>query len=187
MQEIKIGKLKINSKSPTIIIAEIADSHNGSMKTAKKMVDEVKKAGADIAKFQLHLPEIEMVPGSIKMWDGYLYDILKKNLFTPDMHKEIMNYCEKIGIEYLCTPFCPDAIDVLNNLGVKAFKTGSGELTNLPMQRKLAKISASTGKPIIVSTGMCTWDEIKDTVKIYKEEGSKENLILTNCTSEYPL
>ena len=184
IKQIKFGKLKIGENEPAVIIAEIADSHNGSIKTAKKLVEEAKKAGADIAKFQLHLPDVEMVPDSIQMWDGPLYNILKRNLFTPKMHKEIMNYCEKLGIEYLCTPFCPAAVDVLNKLGVKAFKTGSGELTNLPMQRKLAKISAKTGKPIIISTGMSTWKEIAETVKIHKDEGS--NFVLMNCTSEYP-
>ena len=186
MKEINFGKLKIGANNPVVIIAEIADSHNGSVKTAKKMIDEIKKAGAQVAKFQIHLPDIEMVPGSIQMWDGALYDILKKNLFTPEMHKEIMAYCEKAGIEYLCTPFCPAAVDILQNLGVKAFKTGSGELTNLPQHRKIAKISARTGKPSIVSTGLSEWPEIQDTVKIYEEEGAKDNLVLMNCTSEYP-
>ena len=169
-----------------MIIAEIADSHNGSIETAKKLVDAVRVVGADVAKFQLHLPDIEMVPGSIEMWDGSLYDILKRNLFSPDMHAEIKKYCEGIGIEYLCTPFCPVAVDILEKLGARAYKTGSGELTSLPMQRKLAQISKMTGKPIIVSTGMSHWGEIAETVKIYEEEGAKENLVLMNCTSEYP-
>ena len=186
MQELNFGKLKIGDDNPAVIIAEIADSHNGSIDTAKKLVEEAKRAGADVAKFQLHLPDIEMVPGSIQMWHGPLYDILKRNLFTPEMHKEIMKYCEQIGIEYLCTPFCPASVDVLNELGVKAFKTGSGELANLPMHRKIAKISAQTGKPAIVSVGMSKWEEIADTVKVYEEERAKDNLILTNCTSEYP-
>jgi sialic acid synthase SpsE len=120
------------------------------------------------------------------MWDGPLYDILKRNLFTPEMHKEMMNYCEQVGIEYMCTPYCPTSVDVLNDLGVKVFKTGSGELANLPMHRKLAQIAATTGKPVIVSTGMSTWDEITDTVNVYEQEGAKDNLILMNCTSGYP-
>ncbi|MEK7575798.1 MAG: N-acetylneuraminate synthase family protein [Patescibacteria group bacterium] len=186
MRILKFGKLKIGGNNPTVIIAEIADSHNGDIDTAKKMVDEIKKAGANVAKFQIHLPDIEMVPGKVIMWDGDLYEILKRNLFTPEMHKEMMDYCEKVGIEYLCTPFCPTAVDILNDLGVKAFKTGAGEIKNLPQHRKLAKLSAKTGKPVIVSTGMSTWDEIQDTVKIYEEEGAKENLVLMSCTSEYP-
>jgi len=186
MQEINFGKLKISSDNSAVVIAEMADSHMGRIDVAKKMVEEAKKAGADVAKFQLHLPDVEMVPGSINMWDGPLYDILKRNLFTVGMHKEVMDYCEKIGIEYLCTPFCPDAVDVLDNMGVKAFKTGSGELSNLPMHRKIACISAATGKPAIVSTGMSQWEEIADVVEVYREESAKQNLILTNCTSEYP-
>src|SRR3989338_4952611 len=186
MKELIFGKLKIGGQNPVVVIAEIADSHNGSIDTAKKLIDEVKRAGANVAKFQLHLPDVEMVPGSIQMWDGPLYDILKRNLFTPEMHKEVMGYCEEVGIEYLCTPFCPSAVDILNDLGVKAFKTGSGEITSLPHHRKIAKISAKTGRSAIVSTGMCTMEEIADTVKVYEEEGAKENLVLMNCTSEYP-
>ena len=93
-----LGKLKIGHGHKTVIIAEIADSHNGSMETAKKLVDAVASAGADVAKFQLHLPDVEMVPFSIQMWDGPLYYILKRNLFTPEMHAEIKAYCEKVGI-----------------------------------------------------------------------------------------
>lgn len=192
MKKLKFGKLTIGGPR-TIVIAEIADSHNGSMETAKKLVDAAKEAGADVAKFQLHLVgknevdgKNEMIPGSINMWDGPLYDILQRNLFTVDMHKEIMDYCEKVGIEYLCTPFCEAAVDVLNDIGVKAFKTGSGELDNLPQHRRLAQVSKKTGKPVIVSTGMSIWDEIADMVKVYEEEGAKENLVLVNCTSEYP-
>lgn len=186
MKTLKFGKLVIGG-AKTIVIAEIADSHNGSLATAKKLVEEAKKAGADVAKFQIHLPDVEMAgPKSLVMWDGDLYDILKRNLFTPEMHKEMMKHCTKVGIEYLCTPFCPAAVDILNDLGVKAFKTGSGELANLPQHRKLAQISARTGKPVIVSTGMSTWEEISETVSIYEQEKAKQNLVLMNCTSEYP-
>ncbi len=192
MKEIKFGNTSIGG-SKVFIIAEIADSHNGSIDVAKKLIDAAKEAGADAAKFQLHLVgknEVdgrnEMIPDSIHMWDGDLYEILQKNLFTVEMHKEVKAYCEEVGIEYLCTPFCEAGVDVLNEIGVTAFKTGSGELDNLPQHRRLAQISVKTGKPIIVSTGMCTEDEIADTVKVYEEEGAKENLVLMNCTSEYP-
>jgi N-acetylneuraminate synthase len=96
-----------------------------------------------------------------------------------------MEYCRKKDILYLCTPFSPKAIDVLNNMGVEAFKTGSGEIYNLPFHRKLAKISAKTKKPIFISTGMCTMKELAETVSIYKEEGA--HFMLMNCTSEYPV
>ncbi len=182
----QLGNISIGSDAPTAIIVEIADSHNGDMQTAKRMVDEAKKAGAHVAKFQLHLPDVEMVPGSIQMWDGPLYDILKKNLFTPEMHREIKDYCEQVGIQYLCTPFCPAAIDVLEDIGVAGYKVGSGELTHLPMHRKLATIAKSSGKTIIVSTGMSTFEEIAETVSIYEEVGAKDHLVLMYCVSEYP-
>src|SRR3989344_9655399 len=192
MKELKFGKLMIGGPK-TIIIADIADSHNGSSETAKRLVDAVKEAGADVAKFQLHLVgknevngKNEMIPGSIEMWDGPLYDILQRNLFTVEMHKEIKAYCESVGIEYLCTPFCTTAVDALNDIGVRAFKTGSGELDNLPQHRRLAQISAKTGKPVIVSTGMSTWEEIAETVAVYEEDGAKENLVIMHCVSEYP-
>ena len=150
MKAIPFGRLSIGG-SKTVIIAELADSHNGSIETAKKLVDAAKAAGADVAKFQIHLPDVEMVPGKVKMWDGDLYEILKRNLFTPDMHKEMIAYCDQVGIEYLCTPFCPAAVDVLNDLGVKAFKTGSGEIMNLPQHRRLAKISASAAFSLVAA------------------------------------
>lgn len=192
MKPIKYGNLELGG-SRVIVTAEIADSHNGSMDEAKRLVDATKASGADVAKFQIHLVGKnaidgvnEMIPGSIDMWDGPLYEILQRNLFTFDMHREIKAYTESIGIEYLCTPFCTAAVDILNDMGVKAFKTGSGELDNLPQHRKLAQISAKTGKPVIVSTGMCTWDEIAETVSVYEEEGARGNLVLMHCVSEYP-
>lgn len=186
MKKIQIGNVTLSEHSPVLIIAEVADSHNGSLEQAKALIDAAKEAGADIVKFQLHLPDIEMVPGKVQMWDGDLHKILQRNLFTIDHHRNVMEYCKETGIEYLCTPFCPDAVDVLNELGVTAFKTGSGEITNLPHHRKLAKISAESGKPVLVSTGMCNWEEIAETVSVYEEEGAKQNLVLLNCTSEYP-
>ncbi len=185
MKELAIGQVKIGAGHPTVVIAEIAECHNGSMETAKRMVDAIKVAGAQVAKFQLHLPGWEMAPKTIKL-GGVLFDDILKNTFTSAEHKELMEYCESVGVEYLCTPFCPRGAEVLNDLGVKAFKTGSGELTNLPQHRVLAKISAKTGKPVIVSTGMCKWEEIRETVQVYEDEGAKDNLVLMNCTSEYP-
>jgi N-acetylneuraminate synthase len=158
----------------------VADNHSGNVQTAKRLIDAAKEAGADVVKFQIHLPDVEMVPGSIQMWDGPLYDILKRNLLSPEQHKELIDYCQKVGITYLCTPFCMDASDILEKLGVTAFKTGSGEMTNLPMIRHIAK----KGKPMIVSTGMCSLDEIDETVNTLKKENVA--FALTNCTSEYP-
>ncbi|MDO8492721.1 MAG: N-acetylneuraminate synthase family protein [bacterium] len=182
--DLKFGKFRVNKTSPAIIIAEFSDGHQGSLEHAKRLVDAAKASGADMVKFQMHSPEEEMVSG-VKMWAGDLQDILKKVWFSPEKHRAIMKYCQKKGIEYLCTPFFPRAIDVLNKMGVKGFKAGSGEIYNLPFHRKLAKISKKTGKPVFISTGMCTMKELEETVSIYKKEGG--NFLLMNCTSEYPV
>ena len=180
MTEFSIGNVRIGGDAPCAIIAEIADSHLGRMDVAKRLIEEAKAAGASFAKFQLHLPDVEMVPGSIQMWDGPLYDILKRNLLTIDQHRELKEHASKVGIEYLCTPFCAPAADLLESIGVGGFKTGSGEMTNIPMLRSIARKK----KPVIVSTGMCTIDEIDATVTALKAE--KAVFALMNCTSEYP-
>ncbi|OHA06150.1 MAG: hypothetical protein A3B29_01785 [Candidatus Sungbacteria bacterium RIFCSPLOWO2_01_FULL_51_34] len=154
------------------------------------MIDAAKAAGADVAKFQIHIPYAEMALGHEKLLfhGGSLEDVFKRSHVTAAQHKELEEYCRGVGIQYLCTPFCPAAVDVLNTaVGVDAFKTGSGELTNLPQHRRIAKISARTGKPALVSTGMCTLEEIGDTLAVYREEGALENVVLMVCTSEYPL
>ena len=186
MKDIKFGKLTIGKGHPTAIIAELCVNHNGSMDTAKRLVDAAKEAGADIAKFQLHLIGVEMVPNSVQMWGGSLEDILRETQFQEEAQMKIKEYCESVGIEYLCTPFCPAAVDILDSIGINGFKTGSGELTNLPQQRKIAKICAAKKKMAIVSTGMSYWEEVVETVRVYEEECAKDYLILTNCTSEYP-
>ncbi len=189
MKNIIFGKYDISPESPAIIVAEIGVDHMGDMEKAKYLINAAQTAGADVAKFQIHFPEIEMVPNhpATEFHGGSLTKVFEKSHLSAEEHEVLQAYCEKIGMEYLCTPFCPHAVDVLDGIGVKAFKTGSGELTNIPQHRRLAEISAKTGKPVFVSTGMCTLEEIAETVAIYKEERALENLVLMVCTSEYPL
>tara|TARA_B100001057_G_scaffold498577_1_gene606082 strand:+ start:425 stop:1471 length:1047 start_codon:yes stop_codon:yes gene_type:complete len=177
---INFGKINISEKTHPITIAEAAVEHLGSIKVAMRMAEEAKRIGVDVIKFQMHLPKEEMIPGMINFWGGSLDDILENyNLSLAD-HKTLIDYCKEIDIEYICTPFCPDAVDILNDLGVNAFKTGSGEMSNFPMMEKLS----STGKPIIISTGMSTEEEVNDLVQFHKEKNS--NFMLMNCTSIYP-
>jgi len=180
-REIKFGSVAIAENRPTVIIAEIACQHGGNMSAAKRLVDAAKKAGADIAKFQLHIAEAEMVSGSINFWGGSMDEILKRaNFRTQGEHKQVADYCKKVGIQYLCTPFCIEAVDILEKIGTEAYKTGSGELTNLPIMRHIAR----KRKPMIVSTGMSKMEEIADTVKVLKAE--KAEFMITHCLSEYP-
>ncbi|MBI3306192.1 MAG: N-acetylneuraminate synthase family protein [Candidatus Omnitrophica bacterium] len=177
--EIRFGSIVIGERRPTVVIAEAACEHLGKLDRAKRLVEEAKKAGVDIIKFQIHIPD-EMIAESIQFWAGSMDKVLAKVNLKIEDHRELLRYCKKVGIQYLCTPFCAKAADILDRFGVEAFKTGSGEMTNVPMLRHIAKKK----KPMIVSTGMATLDEIGQTVKALKEE--KASFILMNCTSAYP-
>lgn len=182
MPQVQIGDKVIGEKNPVYVIAEGCDNHMGNMEDAKEMCRRAKLAGADCIKFQHHLPDEEMlkdVPMSSN-FDIPLYDFLKLHALTLDQHVELMNYCKKIGIQYLCTPFSLKAAYELNEIGVDAFKIGSGEMTDIPSLVKIAEL----GKPMIISTGMCTVDEIERTYQALIK--TEIPLIFTNCLSEYP-
>ena len=182
MKKIQIGKRSIGDNYPVYIIAEGCDNHLGSLETAKEMVLQAKLSMADAIKFQHHLPDEEMLP-DIPMSDNFdipLYEFLKKYALTLKQHVELKSYCESIGIQYLCTPFSWKAAQELNEIGVDAFKIGSGEMTDVPTLKRIAGF----GKPMIVSTGMSTFEEIDRTYNVLVE--SNVPLVLMNCVSEYP-
>ena len=178
--EISFNNIRIGKGLPVITIAEAAVEHMGSIEVAKAMIDAAKDSGADIIKFQMHIPDAEMIPGSIKFWGGSLDEVLAKYNLTVDNHIELINYSNDVGIQYLSTPFCSAAADILDELGVPAFKIGSGEMTNIPMLKHIAKKK----KPMIISTGMSSMNEIHETVSAMKEDNVQ--FMLTNCTSIYP-
>lgn len=178
--EISFGRITIGKTTPVVIIAEAACEHRGKLEQAKRLIEVAKEVGADVIKFQLHLPEEEMIPESIRFWAGSMDDVLAEINLPPEDHELLIQYCHEVGIQYLCTPFCAKAADVLESLGVEVFKTGSGELTNIPMLRHIAR----KGKPMIVSTGMATVEEIGETVEVLKKENA--SFLLMHCTSAYP-
>lgn len=178
----RFGFINISEKSKPVVIAECCDNHFGKIENAIKMIDLSKKAGAEIVKFQHHLPDEEMlkiVPKS-KNFKEPLYEFLKKYALKIEDHLKLLKYCKKKKIQYLCTPFSFKAADELKKIGIEAFKIGSGEMTDIPSLKRIAKFNL----PMIISTGMSTSSEIKETylelLKINK------NLALMNCTSEYP-
>jgi len=178
---ISIGKRIISKEHKVYIIAEACDNHLGNIQTAKEMIRLAKLAGADAIKFQHHIPDEEMLP-DVPMSDNFdmpLYEFLKKYALTIEQHAELKKYCDEIGIQYLCTPFSWKAAKELHEIGVDVFKIGSGEMTDIPTLRKIAGF----GKPMIISTGMCTFEEIDRT---YNELKSRVPLVLMNCVSEYP-
>lgn len=167
----------------TIIIAEGCDNHFGSLDNAKKMVINAKKAGADVIKFQHHIPDEEMLPNvpKSKNFKISLYKFLKKYSLSLHQHESLKNFCKKKKINYLCTPFSLKAALELNDIGVEWFKIGSGEFTDLPFIREVIKL----GKPTILSTGMSSQKEIKEVYKFIKRY-AKNRIAFMNCTSEYP-
>lgn len=173
--------IKIGLDQKCFIIAEACDNHLGRMDYAYRMIDVAYLAGADAVKFQHHLPDEEMLK-DVPMSNNFkepLYDILKKYSLTLQQHRELKKYCDKLGILYMCTPFSKKAADEIEDL-VDLYKIGSGELTDHPTLIEIAK----KGKPMIISTGMATIDEIEETLNIIRPINDK--IMIMNCTSEYP-
>lgn len=182
VDEVKLGTRTIGPDYPPYVIAEAAISHMGDLKTAEKMVYIAKAAGCDAIKFQMHILDNEMlldVPTS-KNFDKSLYETLQDTELSLSDHKRLMDLCDSLGIQYLCTPFSKDAVDILDELGVVAFKIGSGEITNKPLVDHII----SKRKPIICSSGMCELAELDEVVRWFRE-GNAE-VILLHCISAYP-
>ena len=172
-----------------LIIAEAGVNHNGSLDLALKMVDEAKRAGADIVKFQTAIPEkviskyadkAEYQKKTTGNEESQLEMCKRIHLKLSD-YDIIKKYCEELGIEFLSTPFDLESIDYLEKLGIRLWKIPSGEITNLPYLIKIAK----TGKPVIMSTGMAELNEVEEAVNVLKENGAGE-ITLLHCTTEYP-
>lgn len=179
---IEIAERKVGPGHSCFIIAEACDNHMGDIDVAMEMARQAKLAGADAVKYQHHLPDEEMLPDTpmSSNFDEPLYDFLKKHALKLDDHRELSEFCKKIGITYLCTPFSARAAFELTPLAIPAFKIGSGEMTDIPSLVKIASI----GKPLIVSTGMATMEEIKRTYDALIARNIP--LALLNCVSEYP-
>ncbi|XKG20469.1 pseudaminic acid synthase [Exiguobacterium aurantiacum] len=172
------------------IIAELSANHGSDIEVAKQTIKAAKEAGADAIKIQTYTPDtitidshkeyFQLTQGTI--WDGRtLYDLYKE-AYTPwEWHKELMDYAKKLGIICFSSPFDPTAVDLLESLNVPVYKIASFEITDLP----LIEYVASKQKPIIISTGIATMQEIEDAVAVCRRVGN-EQVILLKCTSAYP-
>lgn len=182
MKKFKIASRWVGEGCPVFIIAEAGINHNGDYYKAVDLVDAAAESGADAVKFQTHLPEKEMLREGFSA--GYIgqsfFDLLKKCELSEDDHIRLMERAKKKKILFLSTPFSREAADFLDGLGVAAFKTGSGELTNIPLLEHIAR----KNKPMIISTGMSSMTEIANTVSAVKKLNKK--IILMQCTSTYP-
>ena len=175
--------------SRVFVIAEAGVNHNGDIEIAKQLIDAASEAGADAVKFQTFQAD-SLVCRTAKKAEYQLettdrtetqYDMLKKLELTPQMHRELIEHCLKRNIMFLSTPFDLESIKLLSELGMQIYKIPSGEITNLPYLREIAKQQ----KKIILSTGMSSMDEVKAAVNVLKNNGTEE-LTLLHCNTQYP-
>ena len=185
----KIGNFDLE-KDGTYIIAELSANHNGSLEVAKETIKTAKEIGANAIKLQTYLAntmtlnsnnEDFMISGGT-LWDGKNFYELYEEAYTPwEWHKELFDYARSIDIDIFSTPFDKSAVDFLEQFNPSAYKIASFEITDY----ELVRYVASKQKPIIISTGIATIEEILDVVNICKKEGN-ENIVLLKCTSQYP-
>lgn len=186
---LKINGRIIDNNHPPYIIAELSANHNGSLETAKRIIEEAKLAGADAVKIQTYTADTITLNSDnddfkIKggLWDGKTLYNLYKEAYTPwEWHAELFQHAKSLGITIFSSPFDNTAIDLLEDLNTPAYKIASFEAIDLP----LIRYAASTGKPMIISTGMANDEEIEEAINAAKEGGCKELAIL-HCVSGYP-
>lgn len=174
-----------NSNPKTFLIAEVGQAHDGSLGILHSYIDALAETGVDAVKFQVHIAEAESSSEepfriNFSYEDASRYDYWKRMGFTPMQWEGIKEHCEKLGLEFMASPFSQAAVDLLETLGIKRYKIGSGEVTNFLMLEKIAR----TGKPIILSSGMSSWEEIDRAVHFIREFGN--DLSLVQCTTAYP-
>jgi len=176
-------------RDKVIIIAEAGVNHNGNIKLAKELVYSAKMAGADMIKFQTYkTEELTTIQADLaeyqKKTDTNVrtqYELLKSLELSYDDFSYLKKYSEELGIKFISTAFDFDSIEFLDSIGLETWKIPSGEITNLPYLVKIARLN----KPIILSTGMCTLDEVENALTTLKDNGAKDITIM-HCTTEYP-
>jgi len=170
-----------------VTIAEIGLAHDGSYALATSYIYKAKKSGADCVKFQTHISEAESSDfDRFRVKSKFFDDKSRKSYWTRTSFSKtqwvnLKNLTENLGMFFLSSPFSIEAAQMLNSIGVKAWKIGSGELTNYSLLEYLAR----TGKPIILSTGLSNYKEIEDALSIFNKK-IKSNIVLMQCTSLYP-
>ena len=172
-----------------LIIAEAGVNHNGSLELAKEMAKVAKECGADVVKYQTAVPELVISRHAQKAeyqkeqtgQEETQLEMVRRIHFGFAEHKELKEYCDSIGIQYLSAAFDLPSVEFLESLNLPYFKIPSGEITNLPYLEAIGK----TGKPVILSTGMSTLPEIEDALSVLEENGSGEVVVL-HCNTQYP-
>ncbi|UUC47042.1 N-acetylneuraminate synthase [Flavobacterium cerinum] len=181
---IEIAGRKIGMDYPPLVIAEIGINHEGSLQTAKEMVDAAYRAGVEVVKHQTHIVEDEMSGAAKKVIPGNadvsIYEIMERCALNETEEKELKEYVESKGMIFISTPFSRAAAERLRKFDIPAYKIGSGECNNYPLLEHIA----SFGKPVILSTGMNTIESIRKAVAIFDKH--KIPVTLLHTTNLYP-
>lgn len=186
MTNIQLGERTAGPGEPTYIIAEAGINHNGSLQTAKELVDVAVEAEADAVKFQkreleqTYVNDVVEDPSVAEMGVEYTVSNLKRVALRDEQFRELARYCHKSDIRFLCSPWDSDSVDFLETLDVPFYKVGSPDMTNFVLLERIIE----TGKPILVSTGMADEQEIQRTVSFLKERDAEFGLL--HCRSTYP-
>ena len=176
-------------KSGVYVIAEMSANHAGKIENAFKIIEEAAKAGADCVKIQTYTADTLTIdcddePYRIKggLWDGYNYYQLYQEAYTPwEWQQQLKDKCEEAGVDFLSTPFDRTAVDFLEGIGIEFYKIASFELVDIP----LIEYTAGKGKPMIMSCGMASEEEIAEALAACRRQGN-EQVILLKCCSQYP-
>jgi N,N'-diacetyllegionaminate synthase len=168
-----------------LIIGEIAQTHDGSLGTAHAYIDAIANAGADAIKFQTHIASAESTPGEpwrvkFSRQDATRFDYWKRMEFTESQWHGLAGHARERGLIFLSSAFSFEAVELLERVGVPAWKVGAGETSNLPLVEKMAR----TGKPVILSSGMSGWAELDAAVSCVRENGAP--VAVLQCTTAYP-
>jgi sialic acid synthase SpsE len=182
-----IGNALTATKSvdPVTIVAEVGLNHDGAFGLAKAFIEVASECGVDAVKFQTHIPEAETLPDAPTppyFDDEPRFEYFERTSFDRDQHAELRRYAEEeCDVEFQSSPFSIEAVELLEYVGVQRYKIPSGEVTNHPY---LARIG-ETGKDVILSSGMSSWEELKEAIDVLKQNGAGD-IVLLQCTSEYP-
>lgn len=189
MKTFNIGAKSIGEDQPAYIIAEAGVNHNGSVEMARELVRRARQCGADCVKFQTFRAERVVTRGALKA--AYQLKVtdpaesqiamLRKLELSSDAHREVIELCRDQGIEFLSTPYSSEDAAFLNDIGTPAFKIASGQLVEIPLLEEIARY----GKPMILSTGMATMEEVVEAVAAVRKAGN-DRIAVLQCTTNYP-
>ena len=190
MKSVQLGERVVGEEAPVFVIAEAGVNHNGDVRLALELVEAAVRAGADAVKFQafvtdeLVTPEAEKAAYQVATTGspGSQREMLKALELNPEAHRTLYARCQERGISYLCTPYDEPSVEMLDQLGVLAFKIGSTDSTNVPLLRFVAARS----RPVFLSTGMSTMAEVETAVGTLKRGGLDGRIALLQCTTGYP-